>query len=142
MKLFLDAHISARRIAAPLRDRGHNVRAADQERELDSLGDEDLLAIAASERRILVTFDVHDFPAITRRWAEAGRAHAGCAIVVGIDHGELNVTLTAITAGFTAPSATRLGMTSRSSSPAPAPSRSRAACVPVRGMLTSSSRSA
>jgi len=25
---------------------------------------------------------------IARRWAEAGRAHTGCAIVVGIDHGE------------------------------------------------------
>jgi hypothetical protein len=54
VKLFLDAHISARRIAAPLRDQG---------------------------------------PVIVRRWAEAGRAHAGCAIVVGVDHGEFQTTL-------------------------------------------------
>lgn len=96
MRLFLDAHISARRIAAPLRDQGHDVRAADEERELDGLGDEDLLAIAATEERIFITFDVHDFPAIARRWAEAGRTHAGCAIVVGIDHGQFGAILDAI----------------------------------------------
>jgi hypothetical protein len=93
VKLFLDAHISARRIAAPLRDQGHDVRAADEERELDGSTDEELLSLAASEGRIFVTFDVKDFPLIARRWAEAGRAHAGCAIVVGIDHGEFRMTL-------------------------------------------------
>lgn len=96
MRLFLDAHISARRIAAPLRDLGHNVRAADEERELDGFGDEDLLAVAATEERVFITFDVHDFPVIARRWAEAERTHAGCAIVVGIDHGEFAAILAAI----------------------------------------------
>jgi Domain of unknown function (DUF5615) len=93
VKLFLDAHISARRVATPLRDQGHDVRAADEERELDRFTDEELLSIAAAEGRIFVTFDVKDFPVIARRWAEAGRAHAGCAIVVGIDHGELGAIL-------------------------------------------------
>ena len=93
MKLFLDAHISARRIAAPLREQGHDVRAADEERELDGSTDEVLLSLAASEGRIFVTFDIKDFPSIVRRWAEAGRAHAGCAIVVGVDHGEFQATL-------------------------------------------------
>jgi Domain of unknown function (DUF5615) len=96
VRLFLDAHISARRVAAPLRDRGHDVRTADEERELDSFTDEELLSIAAAEERIFVTFDVHDFPVIARRWAEAGRAHAGCGIVVGIDHGEFAAILGAI----------------------------------------------
>jgi hypothetical protein len=96
VKLFLDAHISARRIAAPLREQGHDVRAADEERELDGLTDDELLSIAAAEGRIFVTFDVKDFPVIARRWAEAGRAHAGCAIVVGIDHGEFGAILAAI----------------------------------------------
>lgn len=96
MRLFLDAHISARRVAAPLRDQGHDVRTADEERELDGLGDEDLLAIAATEERIFITFDVHDFPVIARRWAEAERTHAGCAIVVGIDHSEFGAILDAI----------------------------------------------
>jgi predicted nuclease of predicted toxin-antitoxin system len=93
VKIFLDAHISARRIAVPLRDQGHDVRAADEQRALDGLTDEELLSIAASEERIFVTFDVKDFPVIARRWAEAGRPHAGCAIVVGIDHGEFGVVL-------------------------------------------------
>ncbi len=88
MKLFLDAHISGRRVASALRRAGHDVRAADEERELDGLGDEELLALATAEGRVLVTFDVKDCPVIARRWAEAGRPHAGCAIVVGIDHGE------------------------------------------------------
>lgn len=88
MKLFLDAHISARRIAAPLRDQGHDVRAADEERELDGSTDEELLSMAVAEERIFITFDVKDFPVIARRWAEGGRTHAGCAIVVGIDHSE------------------------------------------------------
>ena len=102
MRLFLDAHISGPRIARALREAGHDVRAADEERELDGLTDEELLSIAAEEKRLFVTFDVHDFPAIARRWAEAGRAHAGCAIVVGIDHGEFGAILTTITAELTA----------------------------------------
>ena len=102
MKLFLDAHISARRVATPLRDQGHDVRAADEERELDGLTDEQLLSIAAGEERIFVTLDVKDFPVIARRWAEAGRAHAGCAIVVGIDHGEFGAALETIALALTA----------------------------------------
>lgn len=101
MRLFLDAHISARRIAAPLRDRDHHdVRAADEERELDGLTDEELLSIAAADERVFVTFDVKDFPVIARRWAEAGRSHAGCMIVVGIDHGEFGAILDTIAHGL------------------------------------------
>jgi hypothetical protein len=76
LRLLLDAHLSGARIAEPLRARGHDVHAADEERE-----------------RILVTFDVKDFPDIARRWAEAERPHAGLAIVVGIDHGEFGAIL-------------------------------------------------
>jgi hypothetical protein len=93
MRLFLDAHISGPRIATALRDAGHDVRAADDERELDGATDEDLLSLATSEGRVFVTFDVKDFPVIARRWAEAGREHAGCAIVVGIGHGEFGAIL-------------------------------------------------
>lgn len=93
MRLFLDAHISGQRIAAALRERGHDVRAADEERELDGWGDEALLALAAGEERVMVSFDVKDFPEIARGWAEAGRPHAGLAIVVGIDHGEFGTIL-------------------------------------------------
>lgn len=91
MRLMLDAHISGPRIAEALRKRGHDVRAADEDRDLDGWTDEDLLALAASEGRVMVTFDVKDFPLIARRWAEASRPHEGCAIVVGTDHGEFGV---------------------------------------------------
>lgn len=96
MKLFLDAHISRRGVATQLRDRGHDVRSADEERDLDGSSDEQLLSLAADEGRVFITFDVKDFPVIARRWAESGRRHAGCAIVVGIDHGEFGAIVNAI----------------------------------------------
>lgn len=96
MRLFLDAHVSGRRVARALRTQGHDVRAADEERHLDGMIDEDLLALAAAERRILVTFNVADFPSIVRRWAEEDRTHWGCAIVVGIDHSEFGTIIRVI----------------------------------------------
>lgn len=96
MRLLLDTHISGPRLAAALRNEGHDVRAADEERELDAWPDERLLGLAAEEGRILVTFDVKDFSGIVRRWAEAGRTHSGCAIVVGIDHCEFGTILRVI----------------------------------------------
>jgi predicted nuclease of predicted toxin-antitoxin system len=100
LQLLLDAHVSGRRIAAPLREAGHDVRAVDEERGLDGWGDEELLALATAEGRVMVTFDVKDFPDIARRWAESGRAHAGLAIVVGIDHSEFGTILRALTSLF------------------------------------------
>lgn len=81
MRLFLDAHVSGRRVARALRETGHDVRAADEEKDLEGLEDEDLLTLAARERRVLVTFDVKDFVPILREWAEGGRQHAGCILV-------------------------------------------------------------
>jgi hypothetical protein len=93
VRLFLDAHISARRLAAPLRARGHDVRSADEERQLDGLADEQLLELATAETRAMITFDVKDFTVIARHWAEASRKHTGLGIVVGIDHGEFGAIL-------------------------------------------------
>ncbi len=81
----------------PLRERGHDVRAADEERELDGLEDERLLDLATDETRAMITFDVKDFTVIARRWAEAGRRHAGLGIVVGVDHGEIGTILEILT---------------------------------------------
>jgi Domain of unknown function (DUF5615) len=41
---------------------GHEVRSVDEERELDGWDDEALLALATAEKRVLITFDVKDFP--------------------------------------------------------------------------------
>jgi hypothetical protein len=96
VRLFLDAQISGPRIAAPLREAGHDVRAADEERTLDGWSDRVLLSLAAREARIMVTFNVRDFPLIVREWATADAHHAGCAILVGIDHGEFGVIIRAL----------------------------------------------
>jgi hypothetical protein len=100
VRLFLDAHVSARRIAEALRRAGHDVRAADEERALDGWSDADLLALASEQERIMVTFNVRDFPRITQEWAEAGRHHSGCVILVGIDHSEFGTTLRVLEAAF------------------------------------------
>ena len=73
------------------------MRAVAEERELDGWTDEQLLELAADETRVTITFDVKDFTVIARRWAEAGREHAGLGIVVGLDHGEFGAILDALT---------------------------------------------
>lgn len=88
MRLLLDAHISGRNVGRRLEEHGHDVRALDREPALEGLDDDDVLALAAAERRILVTHNVADFPRILRDWATAQRAHAGVILVYGIDHRE------------------------------------------------------
>ena len=95
MRLFLDAHVSARRIATALRKR-HEVRAADEDRALDGFEDERLLDLASDDGRIMITFNVNDFARITTEWAAAGRSHAGCLLIVGIDHAEFGLILRVI----------------------------------------------
>jgi Domain of unknown function (DUF5615) len=95
VRLFLDAHVSGRRIATALREQ-HDVRAADEERELDGSDDERLLAFATEQGRIMVTFNVKDFARITTERAAAGKSHAGCLLIVGIDHAEFGLILRVI----------------------------------------------
>ena len=96
MRFLLDAHVSGPRVGAQLRGRGHDVRALDQEPALEGLEDAEVLALATSERRILVTFNVHDFPEILRDWATAGRSHAGVLLVYGLRHDEFSPLVRAI----------------------------------------------
>lgn len=96
MRVLLDAHVSGPSVGGPLRDRGHDVRALDQEAELEGLEDEDVLALASEDERILVTHNVADFPEILREWAAGGRSHAGAIIVYGIGHSEFGVLLRGI----------------------------------------------
>jgi hypothetical protein len=93
--LFLDAHASARRIATALRKQ-HDVRAADEERELDGWEDERLLDLASADGRILITFNVKDFARIASEWAAGGRSHGGCLLIVGSDHAEFGLILRVI----------------------------------------------
>lgn len=99
MRLLLDAHLSGRMIGRHFRERNHDVRALDEHRELDGIDDPEVLTLATSEHRILVTHNVRDFPDILREWAEEGRPHAGCIVIVGIQLGQFGLLIAAIEAG-------------------------------------------
>lgn len=74
------------------------MRAADEQRELDGWEDERLLELATAEGRIMVTFNVKDFARLATEWAAAGTSHAGCLMVVGIDHAEFGLIVRVIEA--------------------------------------------
>ena len=93
MRLLLDAHVSGRAIGAALRQEGYDVLALVEHQDLDGLDDRAVLQMASAQGRILVTFDVADFPDILREWADEGNRHAGCIIFMGIDHGEFGTVL-------------------------------------------------
>lgn len=84
----LDANLSPRGVAAPLRARGHDVRALADEPAIQALDDPEVLELAASEGRILVTRNSRDFVPILREWAEAGGGHAGCILIWTLDHSQ------------------------------------------------------
>jgi nucleoside-diphosphate-sugar epimerase len=100
VRVLLDAHVSGRRIGPALRERDHDVLAIDGQRELDGASDEDLMELASAQQRVLVTFDVADFPRICREWLETGRTHHGCAVVVGIRHSEFGAIVRALESTF------------------------------------------
>jgi predicted nuclease of predicted toxin-antitoxin system len=96
LRFLLDAHVSGPTVGRRLEHDGHDVRPLDQEPALEGLADKDVLALAVQEERILVTQDVHDFPAILREWAAAQRSHAGAILVYGIDHSEFELIIRGI----------------------------------------------
>ena len=96
MRLLLDAHVSGPNVGRRLEAGGHDVRALDQEQALEGLDDDEVLALATSEHRILVTHNIADFPRILREWAAAQRSHTGVILVYGIDHSEFTVVVRGI----------------------------------------------
>ena len=80
-RLLLDAHLSGRAIGRALQDRGHDVRALDTEKNLEGLKDEDVLQLAISEDRVLVTANVADFLPLLGDLASSGRSHPGCILI-------------------------------------------------------------
>src|SRR5438105_212784 len=96
MRLLLDAHVSGPNVGPRLQAAGHDVRVLDREPALEALDDEQVLALATGDGRILVTHNVSDFPSILRNWAEACRPHAGVILVYGIGHHEFDLLVRGI----------------------------------------------
>lgn len=86
MRLLLDANLSPRGVADPLREAGHDVLALAGEPAFEGLDDPDVLELAAREGRVLVTRNSRDFAPLLRQWAEAGKPHAGCILIWTLDH--------------------------------------------------------
>lgn len=64
-----------------MENEGHDVRAVDGEVELEGASDDELMELAASENRVLITFNVADFRRIAEHWHERGRRHSGLVLV-------------------------------------------------------------
>jgi Domain of unknown function (DUF5615) len=75
LRVLFDAHVSNRRVGESLRRAGHDVLALDQDEALGSLADEEVLALAVEEERIVITHNVRNFVPIVRSWMETRRTH-------------------------------------------------------------------
>ena len=84
MRLLLDEQISVK-VAEELRRRGHDVVAV-SETELGGVADEDVLARAVADRRVVVTNDIRDFRLLHARHLTMGIAHYGIVLVSGRSH--------------------------------------------------------
>jgi hypothetical protein len=80
-------------IADKLREGGHDVLALDERRDLEGIDDAEVLAVAAEERRIVVTFNVRDFAPLLRQSAEEGKPYAGCILIAGIAQHQFGLIL-------------------------------------------------
>jgi hypothetical protein len=81
MRLLLDADLSRRRVGVLLERRGHDVLALQADPVRRSLPDDQVLELAASEGRILITRNARHFHPLARLWAEEQRAHAGLILI-------------------------------------------------------------
>jgi predicted nuclease of predicted toxin-antitoxin system len=86
VRLLLDANLSPRGIAGPLRAAGHDVLALAEDLALEGLEDSAVLELAASQNRVLITRNSRDFAPLAREWAEGQRSHAGIILIWTLDH--------------------------------------------------------
>jgi Domain of unknown function (DUF5615) len=68
----------------------------DQKPSFDTLADDEVLELAAKDGSILVTMNSADFPPILRKWAAAGRSHAGVIILHGIRPADFDIAVAAV----------------------------------------------
>jgi len=79
--LLLGAHLSGRAIGRALRERGHDIKSLDAEKDFEGLRDEDVLELAISENRVLITANVADFLPLLTTLIGSGRSHPGCILI-------------------------------------------------------------
>jgi predicted nuclease of predicted toxin-antitoxin system len=80
LRLLLDEQLSPA-VAEALRRRGHDCVAVAERPDLRGRHDDDILRIAAVERRVLVTEDVADFALLAARRLSGGTPHHGIVLV-------------------------------------------------------------
>lgn len=80
MRLFLDAHISGKKVGRALQQAGYDVRAADDP-ALEGWEDHELFELATLENRIFVTSNAKHFIPLARHWIDTGRTHAGLILL-------------------------------------------------------------
>lgn len=54
----------------------------------EGLADPQVLELAVSEQRILITRNSRDYAPLARQWAEARRSHAGIILIWTLDHSQ------------------------------------------------------
>lgn len=88
MRLLLDANLSPRGVALPLRQKEHDVLALAEDASYEGLPDPQVLELAAAEQRILITRNSRDVAPLAREWAEAQKSHAGLMLIWTLDHSQ------------------------------------------------------
>lgn len=78
LRLYFDRHIMAR-LADDLRGRGYDVRTT-EEAGMDTAPDEDQLAFATADSRVILTFNIRDFAPLHEQWQAAARPYAGMIV--------------------------------------------------------------
>ncbi len=75
----LDEHINPE-VARQLRKKGFDVLSVEEARMREA-SDEQVLSFAASEKRVIVTYNIRDFQMLLLDWHRAGRHHSGIVFV-------------------------------------------------------------
>jgi predicted nuclease of predicted toxin-antitoxin system len=96
LRLLLDANLSPRGIAAKLHEAGHDVLALAEDATFEGLPDPQVLELAASEQRVLITRNSRDFAPLARQWTEAGRSHAGIILIWTLGHSQFAAILAGV----------------------------------------------
>ena len=87
IKLLLDEHIWAG-LTELLTQQGYDVVHIDSS-DHRGIDDETLLALATTDGRAVLTYNVRDFAPLVRLWYESGREHAGVIFSAQLPPGEL-----------------------------------------------------